>query len=315
MAALAVCLLALRAAAADPVIVDGIKAVVSDRIVTYAETQDYSRPALDALRRQYYGQPDVYQQKVNQTLNDGLQQLVNRLLILHDFDTGGYKLPDSVVDDLMQKRIKSDFGDRVTFMKTLQAQGMTVEQYRKQIRDQYIEAALRNQTVQHEIFVSPYKVEQYYESHTNDYHVDDEVHLRMIVLPKSGPDDTNTLKLAREIASQITDSASFAQMATIYSQGSQQHQGGDWGWVERPVLRKELADVAFQLKPGVVSPPINTPDTCYLMFVEAARPAHIRPLTDVATDIEKTLRIQEQADLQNKWIDGLKKKTFIRYFN
>ena len=302
------------AAAADTAVVDGIKSVVSSRIVTFSEVEDYSRPAVDALRRQYFSQPEVYQQKVSQTLDDSMQQLVERLLILHSFDTEGYKLPDSVVDDLVQERIRERFGDRITFMKTLQAQGMTVEQFRKQVRDQYIESALRNQNVQRAIFVSPYKVENYYEAHTNDYQVEDEIKLRMIVLTKSGPDDTNTLKLAREIQSQIKDGASFTQMATVYSQGSQQHQGGDWGWVDRSVLRKELADTAFALKPGVVSEPVDTPDTVYLMLVEQTRPAHVRPLTEVASEIEKTLRIQEQASLQKKWIDGLKKKTFIRYF-
>ena len=103
-------------------------------------------------------------------------------------------------------------------------------------------------------------------------------------------------------------------MATVYSQGSQQHQGGDWGWVQRSVLRKELADAAFALKPGQVSDVIDTPDTCYLMLVEDKTPAHVKPLNEVRDDIEKTLRTQEQAQLEKHWIEGLKKKTFIRYF-
>ena len=37
-------------------------------------------------------------------------------------------------------------------------------------------------------------------------------------------------------------------MAGVYSQGAQRSQGGDWGWVERSVLRKELAETAFSLK-------------------------------------------------------------------
>ena len=57
-------------------------------------------------------------------------------------------------------------------------------------------------------------------------------------------------------------------MASVYSQGSQHNQGGDWGWVERSVFRKELADVAFTLKPGQVSDVIDTPQACYLMLVE-----------------------------------------------
>jgi parvulin-like peptidyl-prolyl isomerase len=102
-------------------------------------------------------------------------------------------------------------------------------------------------------------------------------------------------------------------MASIYSQGSQQHQGGDWGWVERPVLRKELADAAFSLAPGQTSEVIDSPDAVYLMQVEDKRTAHAKPLADVRLEIEKTLRVQQQAKLQKQWIDGLKKKTFIRY--
>jgi hypothetical protein len=50
------------------------------------------------------------------------------------------------------------------------------------------------------------------------------------------------------------------------------------------------------------------------MLVEQTRPAHAQPLGEVRDDIEKTLRTQEQARLEKQWIDGLKKKTFIRYF-
>ena len=307
-------IVAAFSAGAQPAVVDGIKSVVSARVVTFAEVEDYSRAAADALRRQYSADPDLFQQKLNDTLNDSLEQLIERALILKSFDTEGYKLPDSVVTELVQERIRDRFGDRVTFMKTLQAQGLTVEQFRKQVREQYIESALRNQNVQKEVFISPYKIENYYKANQDEFRVEDQIKLRMIVLTKASPDDTNALKLAREIQSKIKDGTPFSEMATIYSQGSQQHQGGDWGWVQRSVLRKELADVAFALTPGTVSDLVDTPDACYLMFVEDKHASHVRPLTEVATEIEKTLRLKQQAKLQKDWINGLKKKTFIRYF-
>jgi parvulin-like peptidyl-prolyl isomerase len=191
---------------------------------------------------------------------------------------------------------------------------MTVEQFRKQVRDQYIESALRNQNVQREIFISPFKVENYYLAHQDDFRMEEQIKLRMIVLTKSAPDDTNTLKLAREIQAKIKEGTAFSEMASVYSQGSQQHQGGDWGWVQRSVLRKDLADVAFALPANTVSDVIDTPDSFYLMVVEDKKISQVRPLTEVAVDIEKTLRLQQQAKLQKQWIDGLKKKTFIRYF-
>lgn len=293
--------------------VDGIRAVVADRVITQAEVEDYTRPALDALRRQYADQPDVFVQKANEAILDSEEQLVERALILHSFDTDGYHLPDSYVDQLVQDRIRERFGDRVTLMKTLQAQGMTFEQFRKQIREQYIESAMRNQNVAREIVISPYKVENYYEKHQDTFKVEEQVKLRMIVLTKSSPDDTNTMQLAAEISRKIKQGATFEEMAGVYSQGSQQHQGGDWGWVERSVLRKELADVAFSLQPGQISQPIDLPDAVYVMLVEDKKGAAAKPLADVRDDIEKTLRTQLQADLQKRWMDGLKKKTFILY--
>ncbi|MGA3283321.1 MAG: peptidylprolyl isomerase [Verrucomicrobiota bacterium] len=308
--AAALCLgLPLRAELAD-----GVKAIVNNTVITYEQVEEFTAPAEEALRRQYAVQPEGFQQKLAEALDNSLEILVERQLILHEFETKYTKLPDSVVDELVQDRIREQFGDRVTAMKSLQAQGMTYEQFREDIRDQYIESALRNQNVSREIVISPYKVETYYLAHQDDFKVEDEIKLRMIVLNKTSDDDTNTLALAREILSQIKEGATFQEMASTYSQGSQQKQGGDWGWVGRSVLRKELADVAFALKPGQVSDVIETPGACYLMLVEQTRPAHVRPLTEVRDDIEKTLRTQEQTRVQKQWIDSLKKKTFIRYF-
>lgn len=294
---------------------DGVKAVVNDKVITYAEVEEYARDAANALRQQYGSEPEVFQQKLNALMLDAMNQLVENELILHSFDTEGYQLPDSAMDEIVQDRIKEQFGDRVTLVKTLQARGMTYEQYRQQVRDQYISSALRRQKVQGETIISPAKIMNYYHAHEADFKLEDQVKLRMIVLNKTSPADTNAAAFAREIQAKLKDGATFAEMASVYSQGSQQHQGGDWGWVERSVLRKELGEVAFSLAPGQVSDLIDTPDAIYVMLVEDKKTAHAKPLADVRAEIEKTLRVQEQARLQKQWIDGLKKKTFIRYID
>ncbi len=296
-------------------LVDGIKAVVNSGVVTFGEVEEFAAPAAQALRREYAGEPAVFQQKIGDALNDSLEQLVERQLILHSFDTEGYRLPDTVVDELVQERIRDKFGNRITLMKTLQAEGETYETFRKEVRDQYIISALRQKNISSEkIFISPYKVETYYLVHQDNFKVEDEIKLRMIVLNKTSGDDTNTAGLAGEILAKIKEGATFQEMASVYSQGSQRSQGGDWGWVERSVLRKELADTAFALKAGEVSSVIETPEACYLMLVEQTRPAHVKPLGEVREDIEVTLRTQEQKKLEQQWIEQLKKKSFIRLF-
>ena len=184
-------------------LVDGVKAVVSSGVVTIAEVDDFVIPAAQALRREYAGDQAMFQQKLDSALNDGLEQLIERQLILRDFDVEQYRLPDTVVDELVQDRIRERFGDRITLMKTLQAQGQTFEKFRQEVRDQYIVSALRAKNISPDkIIISPYKVETYYLAHQDDFKVEDEIKLRMIVLNKTSGDDTNTLNLANEILGQ-----------------------------------------------------------------------------------------------------------------
>jgi len=130
-------------------------------------------------------------------------------------------------------------------------------------------------------------------------------------IPASDADDADTQKLAGEILSKIKEGAAFGDMASIYSQGSQREQQGDWGWVDRSVLRKELSDVAFSLDVGQTSGVIDTPEAVYLMRVEDKRPAHARPLSEVREEIEKIMTAEEQARLDPR-LDVTRLRGMIR---
>jgi parvulin-like peptidyl-prolyl isomerase len=174
---------------------------------------------------------------------------------------------------------------------------------------------MRYQNISKAILISPHKVETYYSEHKDDFKEDDQVKLRMIVLTNApDTDTTQTRKLADEILAKLNQGASFADMATIYSQGSQARNGGEWDWVEKSVLRKELADVAFTLKPGEKSGVIETPGAFYIMQVEDRKAAHVKPLSEVRDEVERLLLAKERTRLQQLWIDKLRKKTFIREF-
>jgi len=295
-------------------VADGVKAVVADRVITFAEVEDWTRPAAEALRRQYAGDPATFNQKLNEALQDSLEILVEHALILHSFETDGYHVPENYIEQYIQDRIRDKFGDRATMMKSLQQEGITYEQWEKQIREKWIEEQMRYLKIQHEIILSPNKIENYYQSHADEFRLDDQVKLRMIVLNKTSDNDTNAMALANEVESKLKEGVPFTEMASVYSQGSQQHQAGDWGWVEKSVLRKELGEVAFSLGKGKFSDPIDASDAVYIMLVEDRKAAQTKPLAEVREEIEKNLRAQQQTQLQKQWIDGLKKKTFIRYF-
>ncbi len=309
-------LLVCAAASVRAELVDAIQAVVHDAVITYNEVNNLNQQTAESLFRLYGNQPDLLETKMNQTRVENLEKLIDWQLILHEFKVAGYSLPETVLDDLVRERIRSRYQDRVKMMKSLQAQGLTYEDLRRHVREQFIVEQLRLKNISQEIIISPHKVEAYYAAHHDEYKVEDEVKLRMIVLDgKADPNPDRRRKLAEEVLTQLKAGANFAQMAALYSQEARKAEGGEWPWEDKSALRRELAQVAFALKPGQRSDVIETPDTCYIMEVQDTRAARVRPLGEVREKIEKELRTAEQDRLEKQWINKLKKKTFIRTFS
>lgn len=304
-----------RPAVAEAELINGVAVIVNDTVITRQEVELFIAQAADLLQRQYGNQPQIFRQKMAETYSDATEQLVARQLILHDFTNAGYNLPESIIDDTIRDRIRQRFGDRVTLNKTLKEQGMTYEAFRQRTREEIIVEALTQKNISQEVLISPQKIANYYEANKTNYALPDQIKLRMIVLskPQNG-DAENTKKLAEEILAKVKEGAGFADMARIHSEGSQRESGGDWGWVERTVLREDLAEIAFKLEKGRRSGVIDMTNSVYLMQVDDKRPAHTRPLNEVSDEIEKTLLVHERERLRKKWLDRLKTKSFVRYF-
>ena len=227
---------------------NAIAAVINDSIITYQELEDYTDSAVSVLQRTFRNQPDVYMERYNKTIQEGLEQLVERELILDDFKELGGTLPENVIDDDIKDRIRKQFTDRATLTKTLQERGMTYEDYRERAREDIIISFMQKRNISSAILISPAKIERYYTNHIHQYRLGEQVHLRMIVLNRSSGSTTRDIvRLAHEIRSKIDNGTTFAEMATVYSESPQREDGGDWGWKEENQLAKGLAEVAFAL--------------------------------------------------------------------
>lgn len=298
-------------------LLNGIAVIVNDTVITYRDVNTFIAGEAE-LQYRLYRDPKVLEQKLLALRRDGVETLVERQLILDEFKSAGY--PEALLEDAVEKAIKEDIREnygnsRLLLTKTINERGLTYERYKQQIRERLIVGAMSSKHVAEEVVVSPHKIETYYRQHQDQFKLEDQVKLRMIVLnkPRSG-NPAAARKLAEEILAKLEEGASFAEMATIYSDGSQRGQGGDWGWYERSKLRKELAEVAAQLPKGAHSKVIETDEAFFIMLVEDALPAHVKPLSEVRDEIEKTLVNQERARLRKKWIDKLKAKAFLKYF-
>jgi parvulin-like peptidyl-prolyl isomerase len=300
---------------ADVDYINGILAIVNDSVITFRDVEASIAPSVALLTVQYERQPEVLQRKIMDLQRDRVEELVTRELILFDFTNSGYNLPETFIEDRLQERIKQDYyGDRAKLMKSLQDEGVTYERYRKNMRESIIVNALSEKHIAQELIISPFKIEQYYETNKSQYQMTDQVKLRAIEITKVKNSPKSAKLIAEEIIKKLDSGTPFAEMASVYSEAAQRNQGGDRGWIERSVLRKELEEVAFKLKSGERSGIVETAEACYILLVEDTKIAHVKPLTEVRDEIERTLLAAEQNRIRKQWIDRLKKKAFVRYF-
>jgi peptidyl-prolyl cis-trans isomerase SurA len=300
-------------------LVTGVAAVVNESVITLGEIYAaVLRPA--QIMYKTAGSTERYDQELAKLRDEAFEQQVENKLILHEFVKSGYvtNVLEAMIDDRIQERIqKEDYGDRAKLIQTLKAEGITYEMFRRDQRENFIIEYMtyQNNSSLRKIFISPLKIEQYYQSNMNEFKMEDQVKLRMIVLTNvPGSDPGSAKKRGEEILAKIDSGVSFAEMAQVYSSGSQRAEGGDRGWVDRKYFRPELSDIAFSLKPGQHSGVIEQPETCYLMMVDDVKPAHVKELKDVRGEIEHTIINQERLRLHKLWIDRLKRKSFVRFY-
>ncbi|HKQ38340.1 MAG TPA: SurA N-terminal domain-containing protein, partial [Verrucomicrobiae bacterium] len=169
-------------ALALPELRNGIAAVVNDSVITMQDVEEHVAVPLEALRRTHANNAAQFNQKRIETMTSGLEDLVVRQLILDDFKAAAIPVPDAVVEDEVQERVRKRFGDRVTLTKTLQAQGVTFETFRQRVYDDMVLQYMRQKNVGQAVVISPKKIETYYTNNLAKFRMEDQVKLRMIVL-------------------------------------------------------------------------------------------------------------------------------------
>jgi peptidyl-prolyl cis-trans isomerase SurA len=306
-----------HASAQQAEVIDGVAAIVNNDVITISQVRELVGARERALREAYSG-PDLIE-KVKEMRLAALKDLVDRQLILQEFRSmqeKGANIPDYVIDDRMQTIIRQEFGgDRAAFIRTLQAQGYTLTRFREIEREKIIVQAMRQAKVTDNFVISPKQIQAFYDKNKSAYTLPEQVKLRMIVL-REGNDDivgTNKRQTAEEIRQKILSGAEFDRMAQMYSEDEATSDlGGDWGWIERNMLNEQLTKIAFSLKPGETSQILELGGSYYILFVEARKNATVKPMAEVREEIERNLIQQERMKAQQRWIDTLRRKAYIK---
>ena len=305
----------VAAAEGEPTVVDGIAAIVNGEVITYSQVRALSAPQERMLRQQYTGQDLA--KKLTELRELAVKDLIDRRLVIQAFKKESFEIPDHIVDQRIQEIIRESFGgDRITFVKTLEAQNFTLGEFKQKEMEKIIVGAMRGHNVKTNSIVSPTKIEEYYRKHRDEFTSKDQIKLRMIMI--SGHKDTANApaqkELAEEVLGKLASGAEFEQMAQMYSEDSTKDNGGDWGWIEHKTLAETLEKFAFNMPVGRISNIIDYAGNYYILKVEDKHGGTTKSLNEVRADIEKKLVQEEAQQIQERWLASLRHKAYIKTF-
>ena len=302
-------------------VVEEIIARINNHIVTRTE-YDRSEQQVQQEGEQQNATPQQISDKEKNVLRD----LVDQQLLLQKGDDMGITAETDLVKRLDEIRKQMGLANMDDLAKAAQAQGVSYEEFKENLRENIITQKVIQQEVGSKINITPAEIQQYYKDHRSDMEQPEQVRLSEILIstqPKPTEDpktaasisDEQRVADAQAKATQVYDAiqkgAKFDDVAKKDSDGPTAPQGGDLGYFKRGTLAKELEDVTFGMKAGELTKPIRTKQGFVILKVTEHQQAGVPPEKEVEGKIQDALYYQKVQPALRAYLTKLREDAYI----
>jgi len=235
---------------------------------------------------------------------DAAEEVIRQALYRQEAQTRGIRLPSSDVEAALEQQyrnfLQSNGVTEAQLIDYLRQQGSSLDTFkdsvRTQIEVQMLEAAV-DDAVAGLIVPTEDELLSYYETHIVDYDVEERVRASHILV--------EDLETAQEVERLLDEGADFAELASIYSiDTSNKENGGDLDWFTRGMMVPEFEEVAFELRVGEISQPVQTEFGYHIIKVTDREAAHTPTLDEVYDDVYADYTEEEAGKRVEEWYNG-----------
>jgi len=257
-------------AAARPVTLDRVVAIINDEAITRRELDDAIRNVTMQLQRQNTPLPpaDVLEKQVLERL------IFSRVQLQHAKETG-LTVDDAAVEKAITRIAEGNNISIAQLQESLKKDGIDFTQFREQIRDEITLARLRERDVDNRIVVSDGEVDSFLKTQREKGGSAEEFNLSHILIRVSeqAPPEQLEQRRARaeEALKQIKAGADFRQVAASFSDAPDATQGGALGWRGSDQLPALFAEAIAPLHPGEVTGILRSPNGLHILRVNDRR--------------------------------------------
>ncbi|HSB75063.1 MAG TPA: peptidylprolyl isomerase, partial [Terriglobales bacterium] len=302
-------------------VVEEIIARINNHIITRTE---FARSQQQV--QQEGEQQSATPQEISDKEKNVLRDLIDQQLLLQKGDDLSISAETDLVKRLDQIRKQMNLATMDDLAKAAQAQGISYEEFKENLRENIITQKVIQQEVGSKINITPQEIQKYYADHRSEMAQPEQVRLSEILIstqpsptedPKAAAAITDEQRVAKaeteanQLYEQIQKGAKFDDVARQYSQGPTAAQGGDLGYFKRGTLAKELEDVTFGMKAGEVTKPIRTKQGFVILKVTEHQQAGVPPEKEVEGKIQDAIYLQKLQPALRAYLTKLREDAYI----
>ena len=245
-----------------------------------------------------------------------LEQAIGSFLLLEQARKLDLPVTASDVDAEVAK-VVTQVGGEENFKKALDAQKLSIADFRREIEKGVRVNMLVQQACAHVSDPSEEEVEAFYKAHKDEYKAPHQV-LCQHILVKSAEGDLPEVKSAafekiRSIRERIVNGGDFAEEAKEHSDCPSGKEGGSLGWFGRGMMVPEFVKAAFDMKKGEISDIITTQFGYHIIYKADERGGEEQTLVDVHDQIKDLLRHNARGKAMDEYVKDLREKATIEY--
>jgi len=296
-------------------VVDRIVATVNDEIILLYDLNQTIKPHVDRIKASNYPY-EKERQMLFKLREDALNMLIERNLA--DQEIKRYKISVSrqEINNAIERMKKTTFITDEELREELSRQGLTLEEYRKEIEEQILRERLISREVKSKIVITSEDIKTYYEKHKDVYSGKKRYHLRNIIMKVSADaDETEKLMIFKKIEavlSELKQGEPFDKLARIYSDSPLASEGGDLGLFEVKDLSPQLQEAIKALKEGEYTPVLDTDQGYQILYVQEIQKFPGKTLEESTPEISQKLYKDTVNKKYASWLKDLKSRSHIK---
>ena len=296
-------------------LVDRVVAVVNNDIILNSDIEQALSVAATALDEQRYS-PSQRQQILNKQRQRILDQLIYDKLTDQQVKRDHINIGDDEVNATIERiRSVNKMSDQ-DLRRALELDGISYDDYRKQIKDRMLRTRLVNREVKSKIVITDEDVKAYYDAHQSEYggHTKLELsHILIRVPSEAGPTEKErALNQINDIYKQLQNGEAFDKLASQYSEAPSAQRNGYLGVFDINQLSDKIQQAVQKLGPQQFSKIVETDQGYQIFYITSLTQSGAKPLEEVRGEIQEKIYTESVDQKFNAWIKELRQRSHVQ---